>query len=132
MAYTGPMRRLLPFLLFLGLPVWGQGVEALWARACAQCHGEKAQGVRPYPGLGEAASLFATPEGRRYLVLVVLYGKKGASGLMPGFAQLKDEELAALLNHLLALLKAKGEAFKPEDIKKERGQNLAPDQIKRP
>jgi mono/diheme cytochrome c family protein len=125
------MKRLLPLLL-LFLPALAQGSEVLWAKTCAQCHGEKAQGVRPYPGLGEVASLLATPEGRRYLVLVVLYGKKGASGLMPGFAQLKDEELAALLNHLMALLKAKGEPFKPEEIKKERGQNLAPDQIKRP
>jgi mono/diheme cytochrome c family protein len=125
------MKRLLPLLL-LFLPALAQGPEALWAKTCAQCHGEKAQGVRPYPGLGEAASLLATPGGRRYLILVVLYGKKGASGLMPGFAQLKDEELAALLNHLMALLKAKGEPFKPEEIKKERGQNLAPDQIKRP
>ena len=40
--------------------------------------------------------------------------------------------VAALLNHLMALLKAKGEPFKPEEIKKDRGQNLAPDQIKRP
>ncbi len=125
------MKRLLPLLL-LFLPALAQGPEALWAKTCAQCHGEKAQGVRPYPGLGGAASLLATPEGRRYLILVVLYGKKGASGLMPGFAQLKDEEVAALLNHLMALLKAKGEPFKPEEIKKERGQNLAPDQIKRP
>ncbi|SDE62768.1 Cytochrome C oxidase, cbb3-type, subunit III [Thermus arciformis] len=119
-------------LLFLALSALAQGVEGLWARACAQCHGEKAQGVRPYPGLQGVAPLFATPEGRRYLVLVVLYGKKGEAGLMPGFAQLKDEELAALLNHLMALLKAKGEAFKPEDVKKERGQNLAPDRIQRP
>jgi mono/diheme cytochrome c family protein len=126
------MKRLLLPLLLLFLPALAQGPEALWAKTCAQCHGEKAQGVRPYPGLGEVASLLATPEGRRYLVLVVLYGKKGASGLMPGFAQLKDEEIAALLNHLMALLKAKGEPFKPEEIKKERGQNLAPDQIKRP
>jgi mono/diheme cytochrome c family protein len=126
------VKRLLPFLLLLGFSALAQGAEGLWARYCAQCHGEKAQGVRPYPGLGEAASLLATPEGRRYLILVVLYGKKGASGLMPGFAQLKDEELAALLNHLMALLKAKGEPFKPEEIKRERGQNLAPDQIKRP
>jgi mono/diheme cytochrome c family protein len=125
------MKRAL-LLLFLGLSALAQGVEGLWARTCAQCHGDKAQGVKPYPGLQGALPLFATPEGRRYLVLVVLYGKKGEAGLMPGFAQLKDEELAALLNHLQALLKAKGEAFKPEDIRKERGQNLAPDRIQRP
>lgn len=125
------MKRAL-LLLLLGLPAFAQGVEGLWARTCAQCHGDRAQGVKPYPGLQGALPLFATLEGRRYLVLVVLYGKKGEAGLMPGFAQLKDEELAALLNHLMALLKAKGEPFRPEDIKKERGQNLAPDRIPRP
>jgi mono/diheme cytochrome c family protein len=67
-AYTSPVKRLLPFLL-LGFSALAQGAEGLWARYCAQCHGEKAQGARPYPGLGEAASLLATPEGRRYLVL---------------------------------------------------------------
>ncbi|WP_347240709.1 cytochrome c [Thermus sp.] len=125
-------RALLVLFLLLGFSASAQGVEALWARTCAQCHGERAQGVKPYPGLQGALPLFATPEGRRYLVLVVLYGKKGEAGLMPGFAQLKDEEVAALLNHLMALLKAKGEPFKPEDVRKERGQNLAPDRIQRP
>jgi mono/diheme cytochrome c family protein len=76
--------------------------------------------------------LFATPEGRRYLILVVLYGKKGEAGLMPGFSQLKDEELAALLNHLRALLGAKGEPFTPEEIRRGRGLNLTPDPVKRP
>jgi len=78
------------------------------------------------------APFFATPEGRRYLVLVVLYGKKGEAGLMPGFAQLKDEELAALLNHLKALLQAKGDPFTPEEIRQGRGLNLTPDAVKRP
>ncbi|KPD32186.1 cytochrome C biogenesis protein ResA [Thermus scotoductus] len=123
--------RLALLLLLLGTMALGQG-EDPWKRLCARCHGERAQGVRPYPGLQGAAPLFATPEGRRYLVLVILYGKKGEGGLMPGFAQLKDEELAALLNHLMALLKAKGEPFKPEEVRRERGQNLAPDQIQRP
>ncbi|GAA5334400.1 MULTISPECIES: c-type cytochrome [Thermus] len=125
------MRKLWALLLVLGL-AWGQGVEALWVRSCAQCHGEKGQGVRPYPSLQGVASFFATPEGRRYLVLVVLYGKKGEAGLMPGFSQLKDEELAALLNHLRTLLGAKGEPFTPEEVRRGRGLNLTPDQVKRP
>ena len=43
-----------------------------------------------------------------------------------------SQELAALLNHLMALLKVRAEPFNPEDIKRERGQNLAPDRIQRP
>ncbi|MFN4071531.1 MAG: c-type cytochrome [Thermus caldifontis] len=126
------MRKLLLLLLLGQGLAWAQGVEGLWAKTCAVCHGDKAQGVRPYPGLQGVAPLFATPEGRRYLVLVLLYGKKGEKGLCPGFAQFKDEELAALLNHLRALLQAKGEAFEAEEIRRERGLNLTPDKVRRP
>lgn len=129
------MKWLLPLAGSLALgfsAAFAQGVEGLWSRTCAICHGERAQGVRPYPGLQGVAPLFATPEGRRYLVLVSLYGKKGEAGLMPGFAQLKDEELAALLNHLKALLQAKGEAFTPEEVRRGRGLNLTPEGVKRP
>lgn len=126
------MKRLLfPLLLGLGMAL-AQGTGGLWTKTCAVCHGEKAQGVRSYPGLQGVAPLFATPEGRWYLVLVVLYGKKGEAGLMPGFAQFKDEELAALLNHLKTLLQAKGEPFAPEEVRKGRGLNLTPDAVKRP
>jgi len=128
------MKKALVLALLLGLFAQGQAVqgEALWKRLCAQCHGERAQGVRLYPGLEAAAPLFKTPEGRRYLVLVLLYGKLGEAGLMPGFPQLGDEELATLLNHLMALLKVRAELFRPEDVKRERGQNLTPDRIQRP
>ena len=128
------MKRVLALALLLGLFAQGQAVqgEALWKRLCAQCHGERAQGVRLYPGLEAAPPLFKTPEGRRYLVLVLLYGKLGEAGLMPGFPQLGDEELATLLNHLMALLKVRAEPFRPEDVKRERGQNLTPDRIQRP
>ena len=128
------MKKALVLALLLGLFAQGQALqgEALWKRLCAQCHGERAQGARPYPGLAAAAPLFRTPEGRRYLVFVLLYGKRGEAGLMPGFPQLGDEELAALLNHLMALLKVRAEPFNSEDIKRERGQNLAPDRIQRP
>ncbi|GAB5602052.1 cytochrome c [Thermus sp. FJN-A] len=126
------MRRALALVALLLAEALGQGAEGLWGRTCAVCHGEKAQGVRPYPGLQGVAPLFATPEGRRYLVLVVLYGKKGEAGLMPGFAQLKNEELAALLNHLKALLQVKGEPISPGEVAGGRGLNLTPDQVRRP
>ncbi len=124
------MRTLLALLLSLGLAL-AQG-EGVWARNCAQCHGEKGQGVRGFPSLEGVKPLLSTPEGRRYLVLVVLYGRKGEVGLMPGFAQLKDEEVAQVLNHLLALLKLQAPPFTPEEVRKERGLNLTPDRVRRP
>ena len=50
------MKKALVLALLLGLFAQGQAVqgEALWKRLCAQCHGGRAQGARPYPGL-EAA-----------------------------------------------------------------------------
>lgn len=127
------MKKALVLALLLGLFAQGQAVqgEALWKRLCAQCHGGGPRGRGPTRARG-GGPLFRTPEGRRYLVLVLLYGKRGEAGLMPGFPQLGDEELAALLNHLMALLKVRAEPFNPEDIKRERGQNLAPDRIQRP
>ncbi len=123
----------IPFWLLVAFGLaWAQGPEGLWLRACAVCHGEKAQGARGYPGLQAASSYWATPEGRRYLVQVILYGRKGKAGLMPGFYQLKDAEVAELLNLLKNLLGAKGEAFAPEEVAKERGRDLSPEGVNPP
>jgi len=105
-----------------------------YPRFCAQCHGDKGQGVRPYPGFAALLKdrLWETPEGRRYLIQVVLYGRKTETLLMPGFAQLKDEEVAQALNQVLALLGAKATPFAPEEVAKERARPLSPEEVRRP
>ena len=58
---------------------------------------------------GHVAETFAQPNGRAYLVRVVLYGLEGPitvkghafAGAMPPWAQLKDDEIAAALDHVL-------------------------------
>lgn len=127
------MKKALVLALLLGLFAQGQAVqgEALWKRLCAQCHGggprgrgpTRASGRRP-PSLGPLRA-GATSSSCSSM-------ESGGGGPHAGLPQLGDEELAALLNHLMALLKVRAEPFNPEDIKRERGQNLAPDRIQRP
>ncbi|MER3451129.1 MAG: cytochrome C biogenesis protein ResA [Thermus sp.] len=123
--------RSLAWAFFLSLALAQTGP---YQRFCVQCHGERGQGARPYPGFSALLKdrLFETPEGRRYLVQVVLYGRKTETLLMPGFAHLKDEEVAQALNQVLSLLGVKASPFTPEEVRKERERPLAPEEVKRP
>ncbi|MGQ9510363.1 MAG: c-type cytochrome [Thermaceae bacterium] len=122
--------RILALVLFLALAQ----AQGLYGKFCAQCHGEKGQGTRAYPGFSALLKdrLLETPEGRRYLVQVVLYGLKKETLLMPGFAQLKDEEVVQVLNELLKLLNAKTPPFTLEEVKGERATPLTPEKVRRP
>lgn len=95
----------------------GTGVAATDGAAvykrCLGCHkadGSGIPGVFP-PLVGHAAEVAKAEGGRTYLIDVVLYGLTGEirvagktyKGMMPGLAeQLKDDEVAAVLNHVLA------------------------------
>jgi mono/diheme cytochrome c family protein len=104
----------LPPLLLLGACQEGgrSDGEALYARYCASCHRADGQGQRAvFPPLkGHAAELAATPEGRRRLIQTPLHGRQGPllvdgvryDGLMVPTRSLRDEDLAAILNHVLA------------------------------
>ena len=89
-----------------------------------------------------ATEILAKEGGREYLILVLLYGLQGQievkgmkyNGVMSSFAQLKDEEIAAVLNHIATAWgdakKVKG--FKPftaEEVKKLRAKKLTPQQV---
>lgn len=79
---------------------------------CSMCHQAEAQGLAgQFPRLaGRSAAIAQRPEGRRYLVRVVLYGLYGAvdvdgqviTGLMPAMAAMTDAEVAEVLNHIIA------------------------------
>ena len=84
---------------------------ALYAANCAGCHqssGEGLAGVFP-PLAGHVATLYAAEGGRRYLADVLLFGLQGSitvdgvryDGVMPGWFQLSDHDIAAVLNHIM-------------------------------
>jgi len=101
--------------LVAGLSLFGfalaQNGSSLYQKNCAFCHGETGQG-RPgaFPPLaGHSVELATSPAGRAVLIQSVLFGLQGEiivkdqryAGVMPGYAQLRDEEIASLLNFVL-------------------------------
>ncbi len=84
---------------------------ATFKASCAVCHranGAGTPGLAP-PVVSYPPRFVATAEGRRQLVLTVLYGMYGDIVVderhynfkMPEFAQLEDATLAAVLNHVI-------------------------------
>lgn len=83
--------------------------EALYS-SCAQCHQTSGAGrAYAYPPLaGHVPELISADGGRAYLINVLLYGVQGEiivdgasyNGVMPGWSQFSDEEMASLLNYL--------------------------------
>jgi len=89
-------------------------------KRCAACHLATGAGVPgAFPPLrGDISALAAKPDGRRYLVLVVTKGVSGPitvegkpyRGVMPAQAGLGDDQVAAVLNHVLATSAKGGKA----------------------
>ena len=104
-----------------------------FAANCAVCHratGAGTPGLAP-PVTGYPPRLIATAEGRRQLVLTLLYGMYGEIVVderhynfkMPDFARLDDATLAATLNYLvfdLAHAPADAAPFAPAEVAAER------------
>ena len=117
-------------------PAYPQGAAAFQSN-CAVCHGGAGTGVPALapPLLSEPARFAATPEGRRQLVITLLYGMFGEIAVgqshfnsqMPDFARLDDATLAATLNYVAFEL-AHGvnttKPFAPEEIAAERAHPL--------
>lgn len=110
---------------------------------CAACHqatGAGIPGVFP-PLAGHAGDVYAATGGiggRTYLVDVLLYGLQGSisvdgltyNGVMPGWQQLPDEQIAALINHVVAGFAGHDapEGFAPvqaSEVAAQRGQGLS-------
>jgi mono/diheme cytochrome c family protein len=91
-------------------PAYPQGASSFQAN-CSVCHGPAGAGVPSLapPLLSNPARYAASPEGRRQLVLTVLYGmfgdivvdEKHYDFKMPDFAHLDDASLAATLNFVV-------------------------------
>ena len=118
---------------------------AVFNSNCSMCHQLAAAGLPgQFPRLaGRVGKIAATAGGRDYLERVVLFGMAGRItvdgseilGVMPSFASLSDEDLAAALDYVSSLddhgqAQAKDAVFSPADIKHARsGAQLSPTQV---
>ncbi len=84
---------------------------ASYKRFCALCHHADGKGVPgQFPRLkGRAVDIAALPGGREYLIAVIAFELRGKiqvdgrpiNGFMPPVSQIKEEDIAAVLNHLI-------------------------------
>ena len=110
---------------------------------CQGCHqptGAGVPGVFP-PLAGHVSEILEAKGGREVLIQVLLYGLQGQitikgqrySGVMPAYAQLKDEEIAALLNHISTQwgnkFPAGQKAFTAEEVKAQRAKPMTAAQV---
>lgn len=114
-----------------GAPIFGAN--------CAACHQATGTGIPgAFPPLANHVyELYAAD--RDLLPTILLYGLQGPievhgqayNGLMPAFAQLGDDDIAAILNHLMTAwgdadqLDEEFEPFVAEDVEALRGQGLS-------
>ena len=114
----------------------GAQVYAANCSACHQANGSGLANVFP-PLAGHAADLYLAEGGRTYLIDVLLYGLQGPitvngtpyNGLMPAWAQLGDEQIAAVVNHAVAGFESSPppegfDAITPDEVAARRGQGL--------
>lgn len=117
---------------------------ATFAANCAVCHranGAGQPGLAP-PLTGYPARYIATAEGRRQLVLTLLYGMFGDVVVderhfnfkMPDFARLDDATLAAAINYVVFdLSKAPigAEPIRPDEVARERALGLSGEAVRK-
>jgi mono/diheme cytochrome c family protein len=114
-----------------GASVYGQ---------CQGCHQPTGAGIPgAFPGFaGSTDGILASKGGREYLVKVLLYGLNGEivvkgqkyNGAMPAFPQLKDEDIAAVLNHITTSWGNKNaKAFTGAEVKALRATKLTAAQV---
>jgi len=129
---------LLPLLLVVSLAQ----PSPLYER-CAVCHQTDGRGVTgTWPPLaGHVPRILARPDGREYLIWVVLFGLQGRIEVrgrsydlvMPGFSRLSDEEIASLLNHIATQWGNRfpegQKPFTAAEVQAQRGRNLTPAQV---
>ncbi|MEM6427945.1 MAG: cytochrome c [Deinococcota bacterium] len=107
--------------------------ETVFNNNCASCHQANGQGITgAFPSLvGHAPTLYNAD--RDYLPNVLLYGLQGQinaagvgyNGIMPAWAQLSDEDLAAVLNYITTSWGNESSlnnfaAYQPEDVASKR------------
>ena len=112
-----------------------RGAE-IFASHCFACHGAQGQGVPSLaPALaGPLSPVLARPEGRGYVLRVLLHGLSGRIvsqgqtfvGAMPTQAALTDADLVALGAHLAALNGHEGTPFDAAEVAAARAESPTP------
>jgi mono/diheme cytochrome c family protein len=111
---------------------------------CSGCHQRSGRGIAGgFPPLAGHAPEVLAQKGSAYLVRVVLFGLTGAitvegtpyNGAMPSWSQLRDDEIAAVIDHVLAtwgndkLLPKDFKPIAPAEIAAARAENLTQEQV---
>jgi mono/diheme cytochrome c family protein len=122
--------------------------QALGARTydtyCSGCHQRSGRGIAGgFPPLAGHAPQLLAQKGSAYLARLVLFGLSGAievegtaySGAMPSWSSLKDDEIAAVIDHVLttwgnaARLPKEFKPIVPSEIAAARAENLTSEQV---
>lgn len=119
--------------------------QQIYLQACSSCHQSGGQGVPGvFPPLGEhLADIYTSEGGPRYLASAVIFGLSGPitvagnayDGNMPSWFQFEDDEIAAVLNHVMtafgsaASLADAFEPYAPEEIASVRRGALSPELV---
>jgi mono/diheme cytochrome c family protein len=116
------------WLVVIGQALADDG-SAVFARNCQLCHQTGAVGLAgAFPRLAGRLSVISTkPVGRSYLIDVLTYGMAGSItvdkqpliGVMPSFAQLSVDDVAAVLSYLQTLgdqSKSPPTPFTPKEV----------------
>jgi mono/diheme cytochrome c family protein len=129
-------------------PVRDTQWQALGAKTydtnCSGCHQRSGRGIAGgFPPLAGHATELLEQKGRAYLVRLVLFGLTGAitvegtpyNGSMPSWSSLKDDEIAAVIDHVLTTwgndqhLPKDFKPIVPAEIAAARGEDLTPNQV---
>jgi mono/diheme cytochrome c family protein len=121
-------------------PTFDTALGASTYANCVGCHQPTGAGIPgAFPPLvGHSADLFNAEGGRTYLIEMMLYGVQGQivvdgatyNGVMPGWQQLSDDAIAAVINHTLtewgnADLIDDFDAIRAAEVEAARGQGLS-------
>lgn len=111
---------------------------------CSGCHQRSGRGITGgFPPLAGHATQVLEQKGRAYLIRLVLFGLTGSitvegtpyNGSMPSWSQLKDDEIAAVIDHVLTNwdndqhLPKDFKPIVPAEIAAARGEDLTPAQV---
>ncbi|WP_374574440.1 cytochrome c [Phenylobacterium sp.] len=111
---------------FLAVPNARAEGGDLYRQHCSVCHQAGGAGLAGvYPRLaGRAPKIAAAPAGRRMMAAAVLNGMAGRlevdgkplMGVMPGFPQLSDQDLAEVLSYVASLGGKPAKPFAPAEV----------------